>query len=443
MMTSKLLVQRGFAAAAAQSASPLTGAVETKISRLPSGLSVASIELGGPVSSIVVAYRAGARYQQPNESGLVHHLRNNIGKDSASYLGVKLLWQLGSVGGNLNATHGKDILAVQTNVVRDSSAIAVSILGEFAKPAFKPWDVEDAELTIPSDINTQSGFDYAIDLIHRAAYRNGSLANSVNAKSHEVGKISYQQLQNFSNSRLVSGEAVLLGVNVDHSDLLGYAQAQNVVTEGRGQGAVSSPYIGGTQIIPGPGAFAHVIIAGEGAALKDAKAFAVQKVLSSLIGKESEVKFSGIPGSGVVGAAVQKASNQRSVGVSAVDVAHSDTGLAGVYITVEGQYAEPTVKAAFGGLKEIASGVDAAAFEAAKTNAKLQALVSIENPQSLALDQAAEVLANGTSTSPIDLAKEISNVTVEDVKKAAQKIIQKPSVAAFGRINQVPYHDQL
>lgn len=117
MLTSKMIVQRGVAAAAAQSSAPLAAAVETKISRLPSGLSVASIELGGPVSSIVLAYRAGARYQQPDESGLVHQLRNNFGKDSANYSGIKLLWQLGSVGGNLTATHGKDILAVQTNVV--------------------------------------------------------------------------------------------------------------------------------------------------------------------------------------------------------------------------------------------------------------------------------------------------------------------------------------
>lgn len=138
---------------------------------------------------------------------------------------------------------------------------------------------------------------------------------------------------------------------------------------------------------------------------------------------EAEVKFSGASGSGVVGAAVQKVSNQRPVGVSAVDVAHSDAGLAGVYIAVEGQYAEPTVKAAFAGLKEIASGVDAATFEAAKTNAKLAALVSLENPESLALDQAAEILANGAITSPLDLAKEISQVTAEDVKKVIRCLL--------------------
>lgn len=90
---------------------------EDKISRLPNGFTVASIELGGAVSSLVLAYRAGSRYQQPNEGGLVHLLRNNVGKDSEKYLGVKLLWQLGNIGGNLNSYVTKDVLAIQTSVV--------------------------------------------------------------------------------------------------------------------------------------------------------------------------------------------------------------------------------------------------------------------------------------------------------------------------------------
>ncbi|CAD5233965.1 unnamed protein product [Bursaphelenchus xylophilus] len=443
MLASKSLVQRRLASAAAAHSSPLVGAVETKVTRLPNGLSVASIETNGPVSSLVLAYRAGSRYQQPDENGLVHHLRNNFGKDSASYLGLKLLWQLGSVGGNVTASHGKDFLAVQTNVIRDGSAVAVSVLGELAKPALKPWDVEEATETLPVDLTVQQPFDVVVDLVHRAAYRNGPLANSVNARPHEVGKISVKQLEAFSASRLVSGEAVLLGVNVEHSDLLGYAQAQNVISEGRGKDAVPSPYLGGDARTVGPSSIAHVVIAGEGAGLKDTKAVAVQRVLAALVGQTAEVKFSGSAGSGVVGATVQKAANQRPVGISAVDVNHSETGLAGVYVVVEGQYAEPVVRAAFDGLKKIASGVETAVFEAAKANAKLNTLLALENPASLALETAADVLVNATVTSPLDFAAEISKVSVEDVKKAAQKIVQKPSVAAYGRVNQVPYVDQL
>lgn len=69
-----------------------------KISRLPNGLTVASVDLGGPVAQLVVAYRAGTRYEMPDEAGLVHHIRNCIGSDSQRYYGAQLLWQCGSAG---------------------------------------------------------------------------------------------------------------------------------------------------------------------------------------------------------------------------------------------------------------------------------------------------------------------------------------------------------
>lgn len=166
--------------------------IEEKFSRLPNGFTVASVDFNGAVSSLILAYRAGARYQQLDETGLVHHLRNNFGKDSEKYLGVKLLWQLGSIGGNLNSFVTKDLVAVQTNVVsihpythisaglqelwlsfqiRDRSVIAISLLGEFGKPAFRSWDVEDAAETVMGDLEFLQPYDVALELLHKAAYR--------------------------------------------------------------------------------------------------------------------------------------------------------------------------------------------------------------------------------------------------------------------------------
>jgi hypothetical protein len=48
---------------------------------------------------------------------LVHHLRNCVGIDSSKYLGVKMLWQSGSIGANLLSTASKDILALHMSVV--------------------------------------------------------------------------------------------------------------------------------------------------------------------------------------------------------------------------------------------------------------------------------------------------------------------------------------
>ena len=88
-------------------------------------------------------------------------------------------------------------------------------------------------------------------------------------------------LRSFAASRLVSGQAVLYGINVDHDNLRRFAETQAPVKEvwerddGReeseneqasGSGASSSPYRGGEWRRDGPGQLAHVVI-GESAIL--------------------------------------------------------------------------------------------------------------------------------------------------------------------------------
>jgi hypothetical protein len=169
------------------------------------------------------------------------------------------------------------------------------------------------------------------------------------------------------------------------------------------------------------------------------------------------LKFTNSASSSVVGATVRHAANHRPVGVAAINVSHSDSGLVGVYVATDGQYADPIVRAAFDGLKKVASGVDQDVFEAAKKSAQLEILLQYGQPNELALNQAGHVATHGAVLLPSEFSKQLSQVSAEDVKKvsvislfifilyfqAAQKIVSKPSLAAFGRINQVPYADQL
>lgn len=129
-MFPKNVVPKRFASAARSSLLPL---VDENVSRLSNGLTVASVDLQGAVSQLLIAYKAGSRYEQPNEVGLVHHLRNSIGTDSANYLGVKLLWQSGSIGSALTASASKDLLAVQMSVVCDFTYLikVLKLLNDF------------------------------------------------------------------------------------------------------------------------------------------------------------------------------------------------------------------------------------------------------------------------------------------------------------------------
>ncbi|VDM49978.1 unnamed protein product [Toxocara canis] len=242
-----------------------------EMSRLPNGLSVASLDVGGAVSQLVIAFRAGARYEEPKEAGLVHHLRNAVGVDSKKYLGTQMLWQCGSVGANLSSAVSRDLFVVQMSVVRDHAAIALSLLGELAQSAFKPWDMEEVYGTLRIDRAYLQPYDILIEKLHSAAFRNGPLGNQLYAKSSKIGKITSNQLTDFAASRLVSGNGVLVGVNVDHSQVLTYASTQLTIPELASKATVTSRYRGGEVRHNATMRMAHVAIVGEGASLQDHK----------------------------------------------------------------------------------------------------------------------------------------------------------------------------
>jgi ubiquinol-cytochrome c reductase core subunit 2 len=439
-MLSRFALQRSFSAAARPS---LTSTAEEKVSRVQSGLTVASVDLHGPVTQLVLAFRAGSRYEQPDEAGLVHHLRNSIGKDSERYLGVKLLWQAGGLGSNLTATATKDLLAVQLNVSRNYAPVALSLLGELAEPASKPWDVHDVYPSVKLDLAHQQPFDITIDLLHKAAYRNGSLANSILADPHR-GSVGFKKLSAFSKSRLVSSEAALVAVNLDRSVLLRFATEQGSIPEGSPKQAVESKYFGGDARLSTATPLAYVAIAGNGAKLSDVKSVAIQAVLAAVIGKESNLEHTNRPGSGFIAKAVENAVNHQPIAVSGLNIVHSDGGLAGVYLAGKASAIESAVRAAVDGLKKLAnSGPDAELLDVAKRNAAIETLVRSESSSEIAFDQAAQLLASGSAVSPSDFAKQINEVSTDDIKKAAQKIVSKLTVAAYGNTHTVPYADQI
>ena len=73
---------------------------------MPNGLTVYSVDMGGPVAQLMLAFRAGSRFEQPDESGLTHHIRNAVGIDSENSFGAQMIWQCGNAGINLVSLFG-------------------------------------------------------------------------------------------------------------------------------------------------------------------------------------------------------------------------------------------------------------------------------------------------------------------------------------------------
>nr|CAD2206329.1 unnamed protein product [Meloidogyne enterolobii] len=440
-----MISRRGLASVAAAYAkpNPLVEPIQQKTSRLPNGMTISSVDLQGAVSQLVFAFRSGSRYQQPDEGGVAHMLRNCIGSDSDNYLGLRLLWQTAQTGANLFSKLSKDLLCVQMSVNRTQAPIALSVLGEIVQPAIKPWDIYEVHKGLEIDLEHQTAEDITFENLHRAAFRNGSLANQLLCKSYEIGSdtnVGHKRLQSYVLSRWKSAETALIGVNIDHSLLLEYAADHRVVPDGAGHPANPSPFLGGEVRQFGPGKLAHIAIVGEGAAFKDDKAVAIQAVLAQLIGKTGQyTNYQNIAQPSIVHRTLFKAANHNPFHLSQVNISHSDIGLVGFYLVAEGEKIFPYVKAAVQGLRELAEKtVDQELIQIAKQTVALQTLSKFDSSELLALDQASQVMAKGAAQSPEEFVNIVQSVTAEDIKKAATKLCAKLALSAYGQINQTP-----
>lgn len=76
---------------------------------------------------------------------------------------------------------------------------------------------------------------------------------------------------NIQASQMVTGNAVIVGVNILHDQILDYASSQFTLREGNGVTSKLSRYYGGEARHKSLMKDAHVAIAGQGASLKNMK----------------------------------------------------------------------------------------------------------------------------------------------------------------------------
>ncbi|CAB3411722.1 unnamed protein product [Caenorhabditis bovis] len=174
--------------------------------------------------------------------------------------------------------------------------------------------------------------------------------------------------------------------------------------------------------------YAHVILAGEGAAGNNAKAVAAQAVLLTALGNSSPVKFSTV-NSGVLANAVG-----ADASFSAFQAVHSDSGIAGVYLVAEPSKISKVVHSVVGALKSF----KVTDIDAIKKQAHNNALRAKAHSDVYSVERASQLIISQDNY--INL---IPNVTSSDVEAAAQRILKKVSLSSYGDVDNVPYLDTL
>ncbi|XP_075949509.1 cytochrome b-c1 complex subunit 2, mitochondrial isoform X1 [Anarhichas minor] len=417
---------------------------DVHVTRLPSGLVIASLENYSPASKIGVFVKAGCRYETPENQGVTHLLRlaSNLTTKGAS--SFKICRGVEAVGGNLSVTSSRENMIYTVDCLRDDiDTVMEYLINVTTAPEFRPWEVSDLTPRVKRDRAqaAQSAQIGVIEGLHEAAYKN-ALCNSLYCPNHMVGNIQSGHLHQFVQNNFTSSRMALVGLGVDHTVLTQVGEQFLNIRSGAGTTGATAQYRGGEIRLPSTGSLLHSAVVSQSAAAGSSEALAFS-VLQHLLGAGLHVKRGSCASGKLVQGVAQATADPFDV--SAFNTSYSDSGLFGVYTISQPAAAGDVIKAALAEVKAVADGgVTAADLTRAKAQLKGQFLMSLETSEGFLEAMGTQALAEGSYRSAEEVSKNIDNVSLTDVANAAKTFVTgKKTMASSGNLVKTPFVDEL
>jgi ubiquinol-cytochrome c reductase core subunit 2 len=419
---------------------------EVKLTRLPNGVSVVSLENYAPVSRIAVLYSAGARHETPDNLGITHCLRAASMLSSQKATAFSIAKQIQQIGGNLECTTTREHVEYSVNCLRSDLAVGVSILNHAATaPAFKPWEVDELShrLKLDLDLFHRNQEAQLVELLHAAAYRD-TLGQSLYMHPTSVGSHSPGALAEFVNSRCGSHGAVVAGVGVDHDQLVVLARKMTFHSITPPAAPKKAKYHGGEQRVHQRGPLVHAALVTEGVPVTSPDFLSVA-ILQMALGVGPFVKYSTAGAGSKIGKAAAAAAGSGPLAANSVNINYSDSGLFGFQVVAGAKDIRKVLTAVVGAMGQATKGSIADA-DLQRAKKQLKAIVNSywESSESVLESIGQQALGAGKVFSASAVEASIDKVTADDVNKVAKKILNgKPTLAVVGDLAHTPYLDEL
>jgi len=415
-----------------------------QVTKLANGTVVASLENNSPVTRLAVAFNAGSRFESYDNQGVTHCIRNFADLTTDQYSGFAITKNLQQVGASLTSSNTRENIIHSLECRRDDVKGCVGfLLNAAVAPAFKHWEVSKAQQRLELDIKLFNDQPNLVlwELLHKAAFKN-TLGNSLYAPSRMIGSYTSEQLSDYVNTHFTADRMAVVGVGVNHDELVSYA---NLLQNNREAISVSqkASYFGGEIRHETNSNITYAALGTEGVPLggKDALAAAV---LQHIMGTGPYVKYSG----GVASSKVAQAAAQAATlpfAASCYNVNYSDTGLFGFIVAAHAQDSEKVLRSILNQFSSVTKGsISAEDLQRGKNQVAAAALMSHESSTDLLQDMASQSLLQGQISNPSEVIAAIDALTAADVSAVAKKIVNgKPTMAAVGNLGSTPYLDQL
>lgn len=418
-----------------------------QLTRLPSGVVVASFENYSPVSRVAVIYGAGSRQETPEQLGITHCLRAASTLSSQKASAFLIAKQLQQLGGNLNCTTTRETVEYSVECLRSELSPALTLLSNVSTlPVFKPWEVSSLSRRLKLDLELfkQCPDARVMEALHKIAYRE-TLGNSIYTCEDNIGHFSTDALENFVKSKYISQNAVVVGVGVDHEHLLLLSRKMSFHQGPSGTQIQAKPakYYGGEARIPTRNPLVHAALVTEGVSLQSPDLLPLALLQLSL-GIGPFVKYSANTGSSKISKAAHGATSE-SVFAQCINLNYTDSGLFGVQVIAGKKDIRKVLGAVVQAMGQATkSSITDADLQRAKAQIKSLALMRDECASGLVESMGIQALFTGQLQSASSAVAAVDKITLDDVNKVAKKVINgKPSLSIVGDLSDAPYLDEI
>jgi len=416
---------------------------DVQITTLDNGVKIASCDNGGAVSTVVVAVKAGSRFENINNLGVSHLMKNAAFlTTNGGNTALSVVREIQSIGGSLECSSSRELISRKSVGLRAHlETMLANVLPGILIPFFPPWEVAAVKDQCKGDLSTLDCVAKNIEFLHQAAYKDG-LGNSTFCDELRLGNMNYGHLEEFATQCHVGEGVTIVATNADHDSLVALSKKYvGELLRGEPGEAAVQKFRGGEVRANTSTGFTCVSLAGPGAGLcsTDLPAFAV---LQTILGDSTSIKWGSKSASRLYSAV--KSATHDPFEISSLNISYSDAGLFGLHAISTPSAIGSVVGAALGAVHDVASGeISAEDVARAKTQVKARVLMLNEGNDDHIDDLLKQVAFTGGYAKPTQTFDLIDAVPLEKVVEVAKLIFDKPALAVTGNSVAAPYLDEL
>ena len=230
-----------------------TPARDVEVARLSNGIRVITEKMAH-VRSVAVGVwiGTGSRAEHPQEIGISHFLEHMLFKGTLTRSAEGIAREVDSIGGNLDAFTGKELVGFNIKVLDEHLPLALDILADLVlHPRFDPADLEKEKGVILEELKMElDNPEYVVhELFTTRFWPNHPLSKSILGSRKTIKNFTVAQLAKYHASIYVPANLMITAAgNLDHNQLVELAERHFAGVQGELPELPDPPAVTGAEV---------------------------------------------------------------------------------------------------------------------------------------------------------------------------------------------------